>query len=161
MENRIYIRFSNNPNLIFICADDQQIVSVQTQLNNLGMNSTVCNSYCSFVMGGNHNTISGMATFDNNNNGCDSNDLHFPLIKFKINDGYSDLGASATNSNGIYTFYTLLANNYILPDVENPNWFNFSPASANIFFHLIITLIIIKHKIFVLQLTEFIRMLRL
>lgn len=125
------VNFSNNPNLSFICVDDSQVVSIQNLLNNLGMTTTVSNSYCSFVPGENHNTITGEVVFDGNNNGCDSNDSRFPLIKFKLYDQYSYLGATATNSLGMYTFFPPYYDISISPDVENQEWFNFSPPNAN------------------------------
>ncbi len=125
---------SNNPNLAYICADDSQITAVQSQLNTLGMDATVCNSYCSFSPGGNYNTISGHAGFDSDGNGCDGSDFQFPLGKFKINDGSADLGSATTNAQGNYVFYTMLTENHIIPDIENPAWFDFSPVEADVNF---------------------------
>ena len=128
------VLLSENPNLAYICADDSQVAYVQTQLNSASLNNTVCNSYCSITPGGNYNTIAGQVHFDADGNGCDASDFAFPVVKFKINDGTADLGSSATNSSGIFTFYTPLLQNSIIPDIENPAWFDFSPAMANVTF---------------------------
>ncbi len=120
-----------NPDLQFICADDSQIESIQTMLNGFDMNTTVCNSYCSFSPGGDYNTISGIAIFDANNDGCDITDEVNPFVKLSINSG-SETGATVTNINGSYQFYTNTGNYTIAPDTENPSWFAFSPASATI-----------------------------
>lgn len=125
--------FSNNPNLTYICADESQIETIQTQLNNLGMTTTVSNSYCSFTPGGNHNTITGIAIFDANNNGCDAGDVVNPFVKLGITDG-SQTGATVTNINGTYHFFTNAGDYVIAPNTENPGWFSFSPASADFTF---------------------------
>jgi len=125
--------FGLNPNLTYICADETQIERVQTQLNVMSMNNTVCNSYCSFTPGGNHNTITGIAIFDANNDGCDITDEVNPFVKLRINSG-TETGATVTNINGSYNFYTNAGNYTIAPNTENPEWFSFSPTSADFVF---------------------------
>jgi Leucine-rich repeat (LRR) protein len=125
------LTFTNNPSLNYICADDSQIQVIQNQLLINGMTTATCNSYCSFVPGGNYNTISGVATFDADDNGCDSNDILQPNIKININDGINQ-GTTFTNSSGNYTFYTQTGSFNIIPAVENPTFFNFTPSLANI-----------------------------
>ncbi len=121
----------NNPNLDFICADDSQVATIQGQLNTAGMTSTVVNSYCSFVPGGNYNTITGTIRYDANNNGCDASDSTQPLIRININDGINQ-GATFTNANGSYNFYTLAGSFTINPSVENPTFFTITPSNATI-----------------------------
>ncbi len=121
----------NNPNLSFICADDAQVASVQTYLNANGLSNIVCNSYCDFTPGDNYNTITGNMKFDSNNNGCDASDITPNNIRVNISDGTST-GASYLNNAGGYVFYTQAGNFTIAPSVENPTWFNFSPATATI-----------------------------
>ncbi len=121
----------NLPNLLYICADDSQIMSLHNQLDSFGLSSTVCNSYCSFTPGGNHNTISGAIKFDANNNGCDASDLPQPNIRININDGTA-AGATFTNNQGTYNFYTQTGSFNLTPDTENPTWFTISPATATI-----------------------------
>ncbi len=128
--NESLLDFSGNPTLQYICADDNQLQSIQTQLNSLGMNGTVCNSYCSFTPGGNHNTITGITIFDANNDGCDVTDVVNPFIRLNVTDGSLN-GATVTNINGTYNFYTDAGNYTIAPNTENPTWFAFDPASAN------------------------------
>ncbi len=118
------------PSLEFVCTDDVETVNVQNQLNNYGLVSVVCNSYCTFVPGGNHNTISGTLTLDNNNNGCDAADGFNSNIRLNIADGLSS-GSTFTNAEGQFTFYTLAGNFTISPNVENPSWFTISPNNAN------------------------------
>lgn len=132
-KNEQSFELSNTPNLQYICADSGQLESIQTQLNGLGMSATVCNSYCTFTPGGNHNTITGITIFDANNDGCDVTDEVNPFIRLNINDTSVD-GATVTNINGTYNFYTDAGEYVISPNTENPTWFDFSPASANFSF---------------------------
>jgi Leucine-rich repeat (LRR) protein len=131
--NEQLLEFSNNPTLEYICADSSQLESLQTQLNGLGMTTTVANSYCTFTPGGPHNTINGITIFDADNNGCDVTDVVNPFIRLDINNN-SEIGSTVTNINGSYNYYSDAGNYTISPNVENPTWFDFSPASANFSF---------------------------
>jgi hypothetical protein len=119
-------------NLIYICADESESASFPNIFNFTGQNPNgVINSYCSFSPGGNYNTISGNIKYDSNNNGCDASDLPRTNIRVNINDG-TNTGVSFSSSSGNYTFYTQAGSFDIAPSIENPTWFNFSPATATI-----------------------------
>jgi hypothetical protein len=122
---------SNNPNLIFICCNDNDV----TAITNASYYNTalVINSYCSFNPGGNYNVIKGKINYDLDNNGCDSNDLIESNIRVNLTDGITQ-GASFTNNEGNYTFYTQAGSFDLTPAIENPSWFTFSPATATIAF---------------------------
>lgn len=124
---------TNNPNLTYVCMDDFRIPGFLQYFNDNGMTNVVVNSYCSFVPGGNYNTISGTLTVDNNNNGCDTADGFNPYIRLNITGGLSS-GATFTNAAGQYGFYTLAGNFTVSPSLENPAWFNVSPNNANVNF---------------------------
>ena len=126
------VTFTDSPNLQFICADDSQIANLQTIVNT----NTVTSSYCSFVPGGDYNTISGIIKLDQDNNGCDSGDFVSSYIKVTINGG-TESGSTFTNTNGNYSYYTQTGNFTITPVVENPSYFNFSPVNAVIDFPLL------------------------
>lgn len=132
-KNESTIDLVNNPNLQYICADTDQLYTLQTNLNSLGMNTTVTNSYCTFTPGGNYNTISGTTIFDEDNNGCDITDEVNPFIRLDIYDG-TTTGSTVTNIDGGYSYYTDAGTYTINPNIENPTWFDFSPASANFTF---------------------------
>ena len=121
----------NASNLQFICADENEVVDLNQQLIDFGYNNVVVNSYCSFTPGGNYNTITGTTTFDADNNGCDVADLPKPNIKININDG-TNQGATFTNNSGDYNFYIQTGSFTLTPNIENPSWFTFSPATATI-----------------------------
>ncbi len=119
---------SNNAMLQFVCCDPIELFRVQ---NSVGQNSTVVSSYCTFVPGGNYNTITGNFKFDANNNGCDASDLPQPNIRIDINDG-TNQGATFTNNLGNYNFYTQAGSFVLTPNIENSTWFSFSPTTAMI-----------------------------
>lgn len=122
---------SDNPNLSFVCCDESQLTDIQNLLITQGFSTTVCNSYCSFIPGGNYNTLTGTILFDSDNNGCDTNDTSHPNIRIDINDG-TNQGATFTEASGVFNFYTDAGSFTINPNVENPTWFTLSPTSATI-----------------------------
>ena len=123
--------WSFNANLKFICADDTELISIQEIITQSNLNPVNINSYCSFTPGGNYNTITGDIKYDANSDGCDDNDI-IPLnVRLNINDG-NNQGASFTNNDGSYIFYTQAGSFQITPIVENPTWFTFSPATTTI-----------------------------
>ena len=131
--NETYFHVENNPSLTYICADEMQLASVQSELNAQSMTNTVCNSYCTVTPGGPHNTVIGTTIFDGNNNGCNINDPLHPNIRIDITDG-STTGSAFTNSDGTCTFYTAAGNYTLTPNIENASAFNISPASATVNF---------------------------
>lgn len=119
------------PALRHVCCEDQYVVQQYNDLITFGYVNATASSYCSFEPGGNHNAINGTITFDANNNGCDSNDIFQPNIRVNIDDA-TNSGASFTNYSGNYAFYVLTGSFTITPSIENPTWYNFSPATATI-----------------------------
>ncbi|WP_264520531.1 leucine-rich repeat domain-containing protein [Flavobacterium sp. N1994] len=138
LKNGVTMSYGNvtaidSPNLQYICADESSIQAIQ---HDIAMNASYSttpanvqvNSYCNFVPGGVHNTISGTVTLDNNNNGCDVNDIHPRDFKININDGVQT-GATFSTANGGYSFFTQSGNFTLTPQFENP-YFIASPANS-------------------------------
>jgi hypothetical protein len=116
-----------NPDLEYICADDFQLELLQELA---GPNISV-NSYCFFTPSGDYNTITGTFHFDNDNNGCTETDVTPQYIKMTIDDGATQ-GATFTNSEGVYNFYTGAGNFSLWPDFESPEYFGlFLPYNVN------------------------------
>lgn len=132
-EDACYPNFviTGNTNLSFVCADSSEVGYFQNYFSSQVGSIAAVSSYCTFVPGGNYNTISGNLTFDYNNNGCDSGDLNIGNIRVNINDG-NTLGASFSDPNGNCVFYTQAGSFDIAPAPENPTWFSVSPASVTI-----------------------------
>lgn len=124
---------SNNPSLVYVCADVAQFSEVNSSLNIAGLHNVVVNSYCTFTPGGRYNTISGNIKFDQENNGCDSSDNAVANVRVDINDG-TTVGTTFTNEFGNYTFYTPAGNFGLTASVEASTLFNFTPTTANVNF---------------------------
>ena len=126
--------FSNCQNLQYVCIGDE---FYQDGLDYLFYfftpNVITLNSYCSFNPAGNYNTITGRVLFDQDNNGCDPNDDAFAYVKVNINDGIG-FGKTFVAADGTYTFYTQAGNFTLTAEMENSNYFNFSPSNAVINF---------------------------
>lgn len=129
------LNFISCPNLQYICADDQNIQSIQQELSYENCTNVQVNSYCTFVPGGVHNTITGTATLDINNNGCDTNDIHPKDLKININDGSLN-GATFCDNNGTYSFFTQNGNFVLTPQFQN-SYFTVNPVSTTLNFPLL------------------------
>ncbi|WP_309641829.1 T9SS type A sorting domain-containing protein [Flavobacterium sp.] len=128
------LSFTNTPNLKFVCVDE-----IEAQLvTECGVNPNLVaiSTYCSFVPGGNFNTITGTIKFDNENDGCDVGDLVQPYTKVKISDG-TNTGSFYTNSDGNYSFFTQAGSFTITPEVQNPTYFTITPASQIVTFPIV------------------------
>ncbi|TZF92328.1 T9SS type A sorting domain-containing protein [Chryseobacterium panacisoli] len=115
--------FSGTPNLVYICADDFEIPNITSLLQ-----TTMVNSYCSFTPGGTFYTIQGNTKVDINNNGCDPNDPNKAFQKFTIAGG-GITGSMIANTSGNYSIPVQAGSHTVTPVLENPTYFNISPAS--------------------------------
>ncbi|WP_309640083.1 T9SS type A sorting domain-containing protein [Flavobacterium sp.] len=124
----------NNPNLIYICADEADIISIQQNVANLGYTNCQVNSYCNFTSGGIFYTIEGSKKIDGNNNGCDTSDVSYPYLKFTISSGVNSgtLISNATEEN--YSITVPAGTHTITPRFENPTYFTASPVNASVTF---------------------------
>src|SRR5690606_2083065 len=124
--------WANLPNNILICADNSEIPLIQPNLNIWDNEGQIITSYCSFEPEGNYNTITGNVMYDFNNDGCDETDI-IQYTKIIINDG-TEQGASYTNQNGNYIFFTQEGEYTLVADVENPTFFNVTPITETVTF---------------------------
>ncbi|MBM6499487.1 DUF7619 domain-containing protein [Flavobacterium macrobrachii] len=129
--NGVYLQ--TNPNLNFICADENNIVYINQELATQNNTTTQVNSYCNFTPGGDYNTIVGQIQFDADNNGCDANDFGSQNVRVNITDGTVQ-GAAFSKVNGGYTFYSQSLNQELSVSTENPSWFTVSPVLASLSF---------------------------
>ena len=123
----------NNPNLQYICADESQINSIQTQLNELSYANCHVNSFCSFTPGGTYYDIQGAVIEDADNNGCDPVDSPFSNFKFGITNG-TETGNLITNATGHYKIPVSEGSYILTPEFENPSYFNTTPPSLSVTF---------------------------
>ena len=130
----VFLVFSDNPNLQYICADEDEVTIVQQKIDTYGYNSSChINSYCSFTPGGAFYEISGTKKMDSNANGCDVNDINYPNLIFNITDGIN-LGTFIASAAGDYYIPVSAGDHTITPNLENPSYFNISPTSFTVDF---------------------------
>ena len=135
LKNGTYILAGNNSGALFtdsinyICCDDgEELAYVNGTINYLQSTNCNVNTYCSFIPDGNYNTITGKVRFDENNNGCDTNDDFFEHMKLKINDG-TNTSETFVKADGTYNFYTQGGNFTISIEPENATLFSANPIS--------------------------------
>lgn len=123
--------FNDCPNLQYICIDDisNEITYIQSKIDEYGYTNCQANSYCSFVPGGLYYTIHGQQKFDNENDGCDSNDFALPNFKYSITNG-TTVGTMISNSTGTYSIPVQAGSYTITPIIENPSYFTVSPTNV-------------------------------
>lgn len=123
----------NNSNLIYICADEENVDYLQQYASSQGITNFHINSYCSFTPGGTYYEVTGNTYLDYNTNGCDASDLPYKHLNFTITDGVNFSQMIANQSGGYYipvgtgTFT-------ITPNLESPSYFNISPANFTVGF---------------------------
>ncbi|WP_411810872.1 T9SS type A sorting domain-containing protein [Chryseobacterium scophthalmum] len=119
----------NNPSLV-VCCDTDELAIFQNLINSSATlySNYQITSYCTFTPGGTFYTVQGNTKFDNNNNGCDANDLNKSYQKFNITSG-SNSGSVLANNSGNYSIPVNTGSHTITPVLENPSYFNISPTS--------------------------------
>ncbi|NTW91805.1 MAG: T9SS C-terminal target domain-containing protein, partial [Erysipelotrichaceae bacterium] len=127
------LNFSQNPDLLYICADESQLEQVKSLATNYGYSNCNVNSYCSFKPVGSYYTIKGINNFDGNNDGCDALDSSLPNLKFNLSDG-TNTGSVIADINGNYSIYLAAGTHSITPVIENPAYFSISPTTLNVSF---------------------------
>jgi uncharacterized repeat protein (TIGR01451 family) len=132
--NEFTLDFSNNPNLQFICADEDQLESVNNKITQYGYTNCHVNSYCTFRPGGDFYTVSGVNRFDDNLNGCDLQDGLISKVKYKITKGSIE-GYFISNSTGGYSIGLQAGTYNVKPEIENGNYFTISPSDLNFSFN--------------------------
>ena len=118
------IVFSDNQNLMFVCVNDHDLNNVY-DLNNNG--DFFVSSYCTFVPGGNYNTITGSVLWN-----CDENDAA-GHTKIRVYDGIEE-GISFTDQDGNYSFYTQAGTYILFPEIENAAFFTIDPSVDAVIF---------------------------
>ncbi|MGV7106445.1 DUF7619 domain-containing protein [Flavobacterium sp. U410] len=123
----------NNPNIQYICADEENVEMYQQEVIDLGYINCHVNSYCSFTPGGTFYEVSGNTKYDFDTNGCDVSDINYPNLNFNITDG-TTTDSFISNVSGNFDI-PLQAGNYIItPNLENPTYFNITPPSFTVDF---------------------------
>lgn len=125
--------FNNNPNLEYICCDEEDLYMVQNKINLYGYTLCHVNTYCSFKPGGTYYTIVGASRFDGENNGCDASDYSYPNLKFVITNG-SQTANLICDDTANYSVDVQAGTHTYTPVLENPDYFSVSPTTVTVDF---------------------------
>ncbi|HEX9979115.1 MAG TPA: T9SS type A sorting domain-containing protein [Flavobacterium sp.] len=125
------IDFGENP-LIYLCVDEVELETYQEILDFYGYDAEI-NTYCSFAPGGTYYTVIGNNSFDITGDGCDSNDIAFPNLRFNIM-GNASTGIYVANGSGSYSVPLPEGTHTLTPVMENPAYFQVSPESVSVSF---------------------------
>jgi hypothetical protein len=125
VQTQFYI--NNNPNISYICADPEEYDYFSQQITGSNLTNVVMNSYCSFTPGGVFNTITGNTTM-----GCAPGALAIPSLEYAVTGGANY--SFTANTEGTYNAYLYNGTYTIAPVLENPSYFNISPAFAQVDF---------------------------
>jgi hypothetical protein len=129
----IYMTFLGDlDNPLSVCADDDDIDYWKDLFALMGIANVYVSSYCSFVPGGNYNTISGGIKHDVGNDGCGTNEPMMPYYRVNISDGASG-GAVFTTAEGTYDVYAQTGTYTVAPEMTY-DYFNVIPPSAQVTF---------------------------
>lgn len=126
------INFENNPNLQYICIDENLIEQIQQALDVYGYTNCNVNSYCSFTPGGTFYAINGKNRYDSNSNGCDNTDVGLPNFKLSITNSSLTTGNAIPDLTGNYSLPLQEGTYTLTPIIENAAYFTVSPTSATI-----------------------------
>ena len=128
------LNFENNPDLKYICADEEQLVDINNKITQYNYANCHVNSYCFFRPGGDFYSVSGVNRFDVDNNGCNINDALISNIKYNVSKGATQ-GYFISNSTGNYSIDLQAGTYTIKPEIQNSNYFIISPAELNFSFN--------------------------
>lgn len=133
--NELYFTIDNCPNLHYICSDDNQSETnlLSTKIAQYGYNCEL-NSYCSFVPGGEYFVVNGQQRFDDENDGCDNNDVIISNLRINQTVSGNIVGSYINNDSGLYSIPVQAGTYSFIPVLENPSYFTISPSSFNVTF---------------------------
>lgn len=114
----------------YACLDEFEIDFIKYELDS---SKAEINTYCSFTPGGVFYEIKGNQKLDTQKNGCDPSDAAYPNLNFGITDG-TNKGNIISDSSGNYTIAVGAGTHTIVPILENPDYYEVSPASLNVTF---------------------------
>lgn len=109
----------------YICHDELELGPIEAYM--LQIQNISRGTYCNFEPGGNHNTVTGVISFD-----CNNANINIGNQVINITNG-TVTGYTSSSNTGNYTFYTGLGNTVITPQY-NSDYFTISPTSQTINF---------------------------
>lgn len=127
-----FLEFKNNPDIKYICCDNQQFGRISQKAKQNGLVNFEINSYCSFAPGGNFYIFSGETNFYQTQ--CGSQKLNtVPFTRFTISN-WSVSGDFISNFRGLFSIPIQAGTHTITPILEHPDHFEVKPSSFTISF---------------------------
>nr|WP_321228192.1 T9SS type A sorting domain-containing protein [uncultured Psychroserpens sp.] len=127
------LMFADLPNLVYICADNEEEDFVNSKLIEFDMTNCIVNYYCSFVPGGRYYSVEGLTNNDLDNNGCEVTDLPFPNMNYHITNG--DIEATIiSDETGGYSVSVQEGAHTITPLFENMEYYDINPSNLTVDF---------------------------
>lgn len=122
---------SDAENPLYVCIDEgnESLLPEPNEFNTHMFTS----SYCSFAPGGSKNAITGVFSFDADDNGCDEADGVTGIAGIGMAGG-ADGSNTFSSTQGGYVFFTGAGNFTVTPQLENQEWFTLTPNEAAITF---------------------------
>jgi len=117
---------SNNPNLKYVCIDEDETEYISDVLKNEKINNYELNTYCNFTPSNSKYFITGTAYYDSNNNGCDTLDPVLPNLKIKIERDTTHYFNIANNS-GNWSISLTEGSYWLTPIIPNQEYFIVQP----------------------------------
>ena len=122
----IFLQFDGNPDLAYICADEEEIPLVLSIVEDDGLDAVVTSS-CFFGPGGERFTVEGSNIYDLESDGCDADDPKLPFIQFSISNG-SETGIVYNNGTGDFILPLNEGDYDITAQSEYPEYYTASPS---------------------------------
>ncbi len=126
------------PDGLYICGDQEEIDRIREEIMNHDPDGTLLEAFnlstdCSYLPNEGINLIRGTAKIDIDNNGCDDQDPEMEGVKI-TQDGNNFSDIVFTNSIGNYRQYVEDGLHHFEVEVENPNYYSWTPASFDLEF---------------------------
>ncbi|CAM4112154.1 T9SS type A sorting domain-containing protein [Flavobacterium antarcticum] len=135
--NWLNFYFDYNPNLQYVCVDDENKQLVENYT--IVLPNCHINSYCTFSPGGNYFEIAGNVVLDFNNDGCDSQDPSYKNLNFTVTDGTNTLTTIANQTGSYYIPVGSEGTTTVTPHLENPSYFTIAPSSFDVTFPTVVS----------------------
>jgi hypothetical protein len=127
--NPINILLQFTSNILYVCADENDVTVVQSDLNDFFYEETVVNSYCTFNPGGSSDTfyeVTGDALIVDNETDCETATDNYSFLKFNIFNG-TNTGVFFANQSGNYYTAVVDGSYTLTPVFENTDYFTITP----------------------------------
>jgi uncharacterized repeat protein (TIGR01451 family) len=126
-----YFFFRGNPNLKYICCDNDELYDMVELVNEHGYKNVSINSYCSFTPGGQSYSINGQVRLSLDGTCDSSTSSNYPNLKFNVSNGNSIGAIMVANQTGVYNL-PLIAGTYTVTPVLPNKYYSIDPAELKV-----------------------------